>query len=79
LIDQDEGGVEVTSPNADGIRQSVIVRELGERLRLAALNLEIGLEEAFARARLSRFHARFASHGRLLKPHAALDLGASAA
>jgi Uma2 family endonuclease len=49
LIDQDEGGVEVTSPNADGSWQSVIVRNLGERLHLAALKMEIGLEEVFAR------------------------------
>jgi Uma2 family endonuclease len=49
LIDQDEGGVEVTSPNADGTWQSVIVRELGARLRLTALNLEVGLEKVFAR------------------------------
>ena len=49
LIDQDEGGVEVTSPNADGTWQSVILRDLGDRLQLTALNLEIGLEEVFAR------------------------------
>ena len=49
LIDQDEGGVEVTSPNADGTWQSVIVRELGARLRLTALNLEVGLEKVFVR------------------------------
>ena len=49
LIDQDEGGIEVTSPNADGSWQSVIVRELDARLRLPALNLEIGLDEVFAR------------------------------
>ncbi|MGH6900827.1 MAG: Uma2 family endonuclease [Geminicoccaceae bacterium] len=49
LIDQDEGGVEVTTPNPDGSWQSVIVRELGERMRLPALRAEIGLEEVFAR------------------------------
>jgi Uma2 family endonuclease len=52
LIDQDEGGIEVTSPNADGSWQSVIVRELDARVRLPALNLEIGLEEVFARVAL---------------------------
>lgn len=49
LVDQDEGGVEVTSPNADGTWQSVILRDLGDRLELSALKLEIGLEEVFAR------------------------------
>jgi Uma2 family endonuclease len=49
LIDQDEGGVEVTSPNADGTWRSLIVRDLGGRLQLTALSLEIGLEEVFAR------------------------------
>jgi len=49
LVDQDEGGVEVTSPNADGTWQSVILRDLGDRLELTALKLEIGLEEVFAR------------------------------
>jgi Uma2 family endonuclease len=48
LIDQDEGGVEVTSPNADGSWQSLIFRDLRDRLPLAALNLEIGLDEVFA-------------------------------
>jgi len=54
LVDQDEGGVEVTSRNADGSWQSVIVRELGERIRLPALKAEIGLEEMFARAAFPR-------------------------
>jgi Uma2 family endonuclease len=49
LVDQDEGGVKVTSPNPDGTWQSVILRDLGDRLPLAALKLEIGLEEVFAR------------------------------
>ena len=49
LVDQDEGGVEVTSPNADGSWQSVILRTLDDRLELTALKLEIGLEEVFAR------------------------------
>jgi Uma2 family endonuclease len=49
LVDQDEGGVEVTSPNADGTWQSVILRDLGDRLELTALNVEIGPEEVFAR------------------------------
>jgi hypothetical protein len=40
--------VEVTGPNDDGAWQSVIVRELGGRLRLPALNLDLGLEEVFA-------------------------------
>jgi len=49
LVDQDEGGVEVTSPNADGTWRSVILRDLGDRLQLTALEMEIGLEEVFAR------------------------------
>jgi Uma2 family endonuclease len=49
LVDQDEGGVEVTSPNADGTWQSVILRDLSDRLELTALQAEIGLEEVFAR------------------------------
>jgi Uma2 family endonuclease len=49
LVDQDEGGVEVTSPNKDGTWQSVILRELDDRLQLPALKAEIGLEEVFAR------------------------------
>ena len=39
----------MTSPNADGTWQSVILRDLGERLELTALKVEIGLEEVFAR------------------------------
>ena len=49
LVDQDEGGVEVTSPIADGTWLSVILRDLGDRLELTALKVEIGLEEVFAR------------------------------
>ena len=49
LVDQDERGVEVTSPNLDGTWQSVILRDLGDRLELTALNVEIGPEEVFAR------------------------------
>jgi Uma2 family endonuclease len=52
LLDQDEGGVEMTSPNADGTWQSVILcdlRDLRDRVDLTALKLEIGLEEVFAR------------------------------
>jgi Uma2 family endonuclease len=49
LVDQDEGGVEVCSPNADGTWQSVILRDLGDRLELTALKVTIGLEEVFAR------------------------------
>ena len=49
LVDQDEGGIEVTSPNADGTWRSVILRDLGDRLELTALDVEIGLEEVFAR------------------------------
>jgi Uma2 family endonuclease len=49
LVDQDEGGVEVTSPNADGTWRSVILRNLGDRLELGALQMEIGLDEVFAR------------------------------
>jgi Uma2 family endonuclease len=61
LIDQDEAGVEITSPNADGTWQSVIVRSLGERLQLPALNLEIGLEEVFARVAFPGSTARSAA------------------
>ena len=49
LVDQDEGGVEVTSPNADGTWQSVILRDLSDRMELTALKVEIGVEEVFAR------------------------------
>jgi Uma2 family endonuclease len=49
LVDQDEGGVEVTSPNEDGTWHSVILRELNDRLELTALKVEIGLDEVFAR------------------------------
>jgi Uma2 family endonuclease len=49
LVDQDEGGVEVTSPNPDGSWQSVILRDLGDRVELAALQVQIGLDEVFAR------------------------------
>jgi Uma2 family endonuclease len=49
LGDQDEGGVEVTSPNADGTCQSMILRDLGDRLEVTALKMEIGLDEVFAR------------------------------
>jgi Uma2 family endonuclease len=49
LLDQDEGGVEVTSPNPDGTWRSVILRDLGARLELTGLNVQIGLEEVFAR------------------------------
>jgi Uma2 family endonuclease len=49
LVDQDEGGVEVTSPNADGTWRSVILRDLSDRLELPALKVEIGLQEVFAR------------------------------
>jgi hypothetical protein len=49
LVDQDEGGVEVTSPNPDGTWRSVILRDLSDRLGLSALRAEIGLDEVFAR------------------------------
>jgi Uma2 family endonuclease len=49
LVDQDEGGVEVTSPNEDGTWRSVILRDLDDRLQLPALKVEIGLAEVFAR------------------------------
>jgi Uma2 family endonuclease len=48
LVDQDEGGVEVTSPNEDGTWQTVILRDLNDRLQLPALKAEIGLEQVFA-------------------------------
>ena len=54
LVDQDEGGVEVTSPNANGAWQSVILRNFGDRLELTALKIEIRLEEVFARVAFSR-------------------------
>ena len=49
LVDQDEGGVEVTSPNPDGTWRSVVLRDLGARLELTRLNVQIGLEQVFAR------------------------------
>jgi Uma2 family endonuclease len=54
LVDQDESGVEVTSPNEDGSWRSVILRDLNDRLRLTALKVEIGLEEVFARVTFRR-------------------------
>jgi Uma2 family endonuclease len=48
LVDQDEGGVEVTSPNPDSTWRSVILRDLNDRLGLSALKVEIHLEEVFA-------------------------------
>jgi hypothetical protein len=48
-VDQDEGGVEVTSPNADGTWQSVILRDLRDHLELTALKVGFGLDEVFAR------------------------------
>ena len=57
LVDQDEGGVEVTSPNPDGTWRSVILRDLGARLELTALKVEIGLEEVFARVAFPGFTA----------------------
>jgi Uma2 family endonuclease len=49
LVDQDEGGVEVTSPNEDGTWQSVILRDLDASVQLPALKMEISFEEVFAR------------------------------
>lgn len=49
LIDQYEGGVEVASPDPDGTWRSVVIQQLDASFRLDALNLEIGLEEVFAR------------------------------
>jgi Uma2 family endonuclease len=66
LVDQDEGGVEVTSPNPDGTWQSVILRDLGDRLELTALEAEIGLKEVRP-GRLPRHHRGSGSRGRLLK------------
>ena len=54
LVDQDEGGVEVTSPNEDGTWQSVILRDLDDRLQLTALKVAIGLEEVFTRVAFHR-------------------------
>jgi Uma2 family endonuclease len=61
LVDQDEGGVEVTSPNADGTWQSAILRELSDRLELTALKAELGLDEVFARVAFRNSRARSGS------------------
>lgn len=45
LIDQDEVGVEVASPDPDGAWRSVILRRLDD--------VEIGLDEVFARVTLA--------------------------
>jgi hypothetical protein len=39
----------VTSPNADGTWQSVILRDLRDHLELTALKVGFGLDEVFAR------------------------------
>jgi hypothetical protein len=49
VIVQDEPVVEVASPNPDGSWRSVFHRGLDARLRLDALEVEIGLNEVFAR------------------------------
>jgi Uma2 family endonuclease len=49
VIVQDEPVVEVASPNPDGSWRSVFHRGLEARLRLDALEVEIGLDEIFAR------------------------------
>jgi Uma2 family endonuclease len=54
LIDQDEVGVEVASPDPTGGWRSVILRRLEDCLQLPALNVEIGLDEVFARVTLGR-------------------------
>jgi Uma2 family endonuclease len=54
LVDQDEVGVEVASPDPAGGWRSVILRRLEDCLQLPALNVEIGLDEVFARVTLGR-------------------------
>jgi Uma2 family endonuclease len=53
LIAQDAPTVEVASRDPDGTWRSVIHRSLDARLQLAALDLDIGLDEIFARVALS--------------------------
>jgi Uma2 family endonuclease len=53
LIAQDMPTVEVASRDPDGTWRSVVQRDLGARFRLEALELDIGLEEVFARVALA--------------------------
>jgi Uma2 family endonuclease len=53
LIAQDKPTVEVASRDPDGTWRSVIHRDLGARIRLEALELDIGLDEVFARVTLA--------------------------
>lgn len=49
LVDQSHPTVEIASPDSDGAWRSIIHRGLEARLRLEALDVEMGLEEMFAR------------------------------
>ena len=53
LVAQDKPTVEVASRDPDGTWRSVIHRDLSARLRLEALQLDIGLDEVFARVALA--------------------------
>jgi Uma2 family endonuclease len=53
LIAQDQPTIEVASRDPDGTWRSVIHRDLGARIRLEALELDIGLDEVFARVALT--------------------------
>lgn len=53
LVAQDQPTVEVASRDPDGTWRSVIHRSLDARLRLPALDVDIGLDEIFARVALS--------------------------
>jgi Uma2 family endonuclease len=54
VVVQDEPVVEVASPNPDGSWRSVFHRGLEARLRLDALEVEIGLGEIFARTEVAQ-------------------------
>lgn len=49
LIDQDQAAAEVASRADDGSWRSVVHRGLDDRVQLQALDIEIGLDEIFAR------------------------------
>lgn len=53
LVAQDTPTVEVASRDPDGTWRSVIHRELGARLRLETLDVDIGLDQIFARVALA--------------------------
>jgi Uma2 family endonuclease len=53
VVVQDEPVVEVAAPNPDGSWRSVFHRGLEARLRLDALEVELGLDEIFARTEVA--------------------------